>query len=82
MTTIEPGSARSRNRDGITRVTVDIPDEDVKRVAGIAGRHHLNRTSALVRAIRTAALVDEAAQRGSRVLIVDADGTQREIILA
>lgn len=63
----------------VSRVTVNIPNEDVYRLGAIALRHRTNRTSALVRAIRTTDYLDEAVARGARLVIVESDGLEREI---
>ena len=67
-------------REGVTRITADVPDEDVERLEKLAERIHSNKTTALVRALRTSSLLEEAAAAGSKVEIVDKDGTRREII--
>lgn len=63
----------------ISRVTVNIPNEDVYRLEAIALRHGTNRTSALVRAIRVTAYIEDALDRGARLVFVTPDGTEREI---
>lgn len=67
-------------RDGVTRITADVPDEDVERLEKLADRIHSTKTTALVRALRTSTLLEDAAAAGSKVEIVDKDGTRREII--
>lgn len=63
------------------RVTADLPREDVDRLERLADANRSNRTTALVRAIRTADLLQEASDHGSQVIIQDRDGTRREIVL-
>ena len=68
-------------RAGVTRITADVPDEDVKRLERLADRIHSNKTTALVRALRTADLLEEASAAGAKIMIVDPDGTRREIVM-
>jgi predicted transcriptional regulator len=68
-------------RKGVTRITADVPDEDVERLERIAQRIHSNKTTALVRALRTSALLEDAAASGSKIEIIDKDGTRREIVM-
>jgi len=69
------------SRSATTRVTADVPTDDVQRLQKLADRIHANKTTALVRAIRTAELLDEAAQTGARIIIEAPDGSRREIVL-
>jgi len=64
-----------------TRVTADVPTDDVQRLQKLADRIHSNKTTALVRAIRTADLLDDAAQSGARIILEAPDGSRRELIL-
>ena len=68
-------------RENITRITADVPTEDVARLEKIAERIHSNKTTALVRALRTTHLLQDEVAKGSRVEIVQPDGTRREIVL-
>ncbi len=68
-------------REGITRITADVPDEDVERLDKIAKSIHSNKTTALVRALRTSALLQDASDKGSKIEIVEKDGTRREIVM-
>lgn len=67
-------------RSEVIRVTADIPKEDVDRLEKIADGIHSNRTTALVRALRTTDLIREATSTGSKVMIIDKDGSRREIV--
>ncbi|WP_233283983.1 hypothetical protein [Prescottella equi] len=60
-------------------MTAIIPNEDVSRLGAIAFRHDTNRTAALVRSIRVTAYIEEAFDRGARLVFVAPDGTEREI---
>jgi hypothetical protein len=68
-------------RDGVIRVTADIPTADAKRLAGLAASMGSNKTTALVKALRTSSYLEEAVAAGSRIEIVDKDGTRREIVI-
>lgn len=68
-------------REGITRITADVPDEDVERLDQLAKDMHANKTTALVRALRTADLLRVAAASGSRIVLEDEDGTRREVVI-
>jgi hypothetical protein len=68
-------------REGVTRITADVPDEDVARLEKLAKSNGSNKTTALVRALRTSSLLSDAAANGARVEIVERDGTRREIIM-
>jgi predicted transcriptional regulator len=68
-------------REGVTRITADVPDEDVVRLERIAKNIHSTKTTALVRALRTSSLLEDAVANGSKIEIIDKDGARREIIL-
>lgn len=68
-------------REGLTRITADVPDEDVERLEDLAKDMHANKTTALVRALRTADLLRVAAAEGTRIILEDKDGTRREIVM-
>lgn len=68
-------------RAGTTRITADVPDEDVARLETIAKRIGSNKTTALVRALRTSELLETSVAQGSRIEIIDKDGSRREIVL-
>ncbi len=68
-------------REGLTRITADVPDEDVERLEKLARDMHANKTTALVRALRTADLLRAAAAQGSRIVLEDKDGTRRELLM-
>ncbi|MHB8290278.1 MAG: hypothetical protein ACYDEY_13810 [Acidimicrobiales bacterium] len=68
-------------REGLTRITADVPDADVERLEELAKNMHANKTTALVRALRTADLLREAAAQGGRIVLEDKDGTRRELVM-
>lgn len=68
-------------RAGTTRITADVPDEDITRLETIAKRMGSNKTTALVRALRTSELLESSIERGARIEIVEKDGRRREIML-
>lgn len=68
------------SKDDVSKVTANLPNADIKTLDEIAQRHASTKTSALVRAIRTTAYIDEAASKGAKVFIEDADGTKREVV--
>ncbi len=72
----------TRNPGRITqkKVTVNLPSVDVERVEKIAGRHSVNRTNALIRAIRTADYIDQATQEGAEVIIRDPNGNETTVV--
>ncbi|RZL72442.1 MAG: hypothetical protein EOP32_38475 [Rhodococcus sp. (in: high G+C Gram-positive bacteria)] len=49
------------SKDDVSKVTANLPNDDIKTLDEIAKRHASTKTSALVRAIRTTAYIDEAA---------------------
>lgn len=67
-------------RNEVTRVTADIPNVDVERLKNIADELHSSKTTALVRALRTTDLLREAKLKGAKVMIVEKDGSQRELV--
>lgn len=69
------------SRPGVTRITADVPDEDVQRLEKIAKKMHSNKTTALVRALRTSELLEDAASQGAKVYIIESDGSKREILM-
>ncbi|MEV1134531.1 hypothetical protein [Rhodococcus coprophilus] len=58
---------------------MELPEDDVDRVSAIALRRGTTRSAALVRAIRIAFYLEEAAHAGSKIVIVDRDSNQTEI---
>lgn len=66
--------------EDVSKVTANIPNVDVEKLTKIAKRYHSNRTSALVRAIRTASYIDDQLADGARLVIVDKDGKEREVV--
>lgn len=64
----------------VSKVTVNLPDVDVEKLGKIAKRHRSNRTTALVRAIRTTAYIEEEAEKGSKFIVRDPDGSEREVV--
>lgn len=69
-------------KEGLTRITADVPDEDVERLDQLAKEMHANKTTALVRALRTADLLRLATAEGTRIILEDKDGTRREVVIA
>ena len=67
-------------KPGVSKVTANLPNDDIKTLDEIARRHASTKTSALVRAIRTTAYIDDAASKGAKVFIEDSDGTRREVV--
>lgn len=68
-------------REGVSRITADIPAEDAARLEKIAEKIHSTKTTALVRSLRTSEILEDAASKGERIEIVAKDGSRREIIL-
>ena len=68
------------SKDDVSKVTANLPNNDIKTLDEIAKRHASTKTSALVRAIRTTAYIDEAASNGAKVFIEEPDGTKREVV--
>ncbi|QOH59867.1 hypothetical protein [Rhodococcus rhodochrous] len=62
------------------KVTVNLPSIDVDRIEGIAERHDVNRTNALIRAIRTADYIDRASAEGGEVIIRNKDGIETKVV--
>lgn len=63
--------------EDVSKVTANIPNEDVDKLTRIAKRHRSNRTSALVRAIRIASYIED---NDARVVVVGEDGKEREVV--
>lgn len=66
--------------ESVTRVTANIPVQDVRRLENIAEDIHSNKTTALVRALRTTDLLRQYKADGARIVIIDKDGSQRELV--
>lgn len=64
----------------VVKVTANIPASDVATLAEMAEKHRSTKTSALVRAIRTTAFLEEQVDAGSRVIVESSDGERREIV--
>jgi len=75
-------TARAHGRKKVVqkKVTVNLPSVDVDRIEDIAERHDVNRTNALIRAIRTGSYIDEATAAGSEVIIRDREGNETKVI--
>ena len=67
-------------KEGVVRVTADIPVADAEILGELATKIHSNKTTALVRALRTSSYLEQAATNGARIEIVDKDGTRRELV--
>lgn len=68
-------------KEKVVRLTADIPPEDAQRLEELASSMKSNKTTALVQALRTSSYLDEIISKGSRIEVVDKDGTRREIIV-
>lgn len=64
----------------VSKVTVNLPNEDILRMSEQARRRATTKTAALVRAIRTAEFIDDTEKKGGEVYIKDADGTFRQVV--
>jgi hypothetical protein len=62
------------------KLTVALPVEDIAKLEELAVRWG-NKTTALIRAIRTIHYLVVASSRGSKVMLHDRDGSQHEILL-
>ena len=63
-----------------TRVTVNLPNEDILRMNEQARKRATTKTAALVRAIRTAQFIDDQEAKGGEVYVKDDDGTFRQVV--
>ena len=71
--------AKTDNKN-VSKVTANLPNEDILRLDGIAKKHATTKTAALVRAIRTTKFLEDAAEQGGSVSIKEKDGTFREVV--
>lgn len=71
---------RARRYEGVSRITVTLPNSDIRTLYAMARARKTTTTAALVRAIRLAHWVDEQLAANSTVLLEDPDGTRREIV--
>ncbi|MFE2122414.1 hypothetical protein ACFW9U_17395 [Rhodococcus aetherivorans] len=71
----------ARNNENFSKVTVNLPNEDVLRMSEMARRHALTKTAALVRALRLAQYIDDETAKGTKLFLQDTNGTLREIII-
>ena len=65
--------------DDTSKVTANLPNEDILRLSQLAKNKHTTKTAALVRAIRTTEYLDDAEKKGAKILIQDGD-TIREVV--
>lgn len=80
--TSSEGATRGRVPRGSqrTKLTVALPPDDLRLLDQIA-EAWTNKTTALIRAIRMAAYLHDAASSGSKVIVEDRDGSRREIVI-
>lgn len=64
----------------VSKMTVSIPAKDADKLETIAKKHASTKTTALVRAIRTTAFLEEAADSGERLFLEDENGNKREVV--
>ncbi|TQC47006.1 hypothetical protein EEB14_22725 [Rhodococcus sp. WS4] len=64
----------------VSKVTVNLPNEDILRMSEMARKNATTKTAALVRAIRTTKFLDDQEDKGGEVFIKDADGSFRQIV--
>ncbi len=64
----------------VVKVTANIPSSDVDTLAELADKHGSTKTSALVRAIRTTAFLENEIDNGAKVIVETPDGDRREIV--
>jgi hypothetical protein len=62
------------------KLTVALPVEDIAKLEELAVRWG-NKTTALIRAVRTIHYLAVASSRGSKIMLHDHDGSQREVLL-
>ncbi|MDQ6603397.1 MAG: ribbon-helix-helix protein, CopG family [Chloroflexota bacterium] len=64
----------------VTKVTVNLPDESVQALKAIADQRQITMTEALRQAIASEQFLQAEIQKGSTVIVQDADNTQRQIV--
>ncbi|NGP09646.1 hypothetical protein G6038_30120 [Rhodococcus sp. 14C212] len=72
--------ATKNETSDVSKVTANLPNEDILRLDSIAKKHATTKTAALVRAIRTTKFLEDAEAEGGSVFIKDKDGTLREVV--
>lgn len=63
------------------RVTVDLGDEVVQAIEELGRHGGHSRTEAIRRAISLAKLINDHTREGGKVLLMDASGKMREVLL-
>jgi hypothetical protein len=66
---------------GVTKLTVNLPDETVQDLREYAGNHGITMTEALRRFITRGKYFDDEIQNGGKVLVEKEDKTLREVVL-
>lgn len=66
---------------GVTKLTVNLPDETVQDLREYAENHGITMTEALRRFITRGKYFDDEIQNGGKVLVEKEDKTLREIVL-
>lgn len=65
-----------------TRLIVDIPAKDADALLDLANKYDTNRTTALVKAIRTLSWLEDEVATGSVIEIVAEDGSRHQLVLS
>lgn len=63
-----------------TKVTFNIPTQELEALKALASRHGITVTSALRRAIGTEVFLEENEQKGSKVLLQEPTGSMSLVI--
>lgn len=66
---------------GVTKLTVNLPDETVQDLREYAENHGITMTEALRRFITRGKYFDDEIQNGGKVLVEKEDKTLREVVL-
>lgn len=63
-----------------TKMTVQLPNDDIEKLEEIAEKNSSTKTAALARSIRTTSFIEKAIKRGATLILQEEDGTQREVV--
>jgi len=69
-------------RDNTARkITLNLSDENFRTVNHLAERLQVNKTTVVNQAIKLEGFIQEVIARGGKLLVVEEDGTKKEVLI-
>jgi hypothetical protein len=77
---MEEAATATQTRDAPTRLSVNLSREVADVLKSLTARRGITVTEAIRRAISTQAYIEDALDRGAKILISEPDGSVRELV--